>query len=116
MLRLIKNKNTMKTLLSIYFLMFIIYVNAQSEISQNTEMTASLFEDVQLFPNPTSEIIFIKNGDKIDTYSIFDIQGRLVQSGIKNAQIISLIDIPVGYYFVELKIGEVSKRIKIQKY
>ena len=52
----------------------------------------------------------------IDSYQIFDFQGRIVQTGISNAQIISLIDMPIGYYFIELKIGTETKRFKIQKY
>jgi hypothetical protein len=36
--------------------------------------------------------------------------------GVCNAQIISLVDVPSGYYFLELKIGEAVERFRIQKY
>lgn len=107
----------MRTLLIIVILL-ISYnqLYAQQESNSMTGNNVDLFEKVELFPNPTSEIIFIKNGEEIESYVIYDLHGSLVQSGVKNAQIISLIDLPVGYYLLEMKAGERVKRIKIQKY
>ncbi len=105
----------MKTLSLLPFLFFAFQLSAQETDPKKIEET-SVFEEIQLFPNPTSEIIFIKNGEMIDSYQIFDFQGRIVQTGINNAQIISLIDMPIGYYFIEMKIGSETKRVKIQKY
>ncbi len=105
----------MKTLSLLPFLFFAFQLTAQEIDPKKIEET-SVFEEIQLFPNPTSEIIFIKNGEMIDSYQIFDFQGRIVQAGISNAQVISLIDMPIGYYFIELKIGTATKRVKIQKY
>lgn len=90
--------------------------HAQSEVSTIQPQTHPVFESITLFPNPTSEIIFIRNGDLIEEYHIFNLQGQEVQRGVKNAQIISLIDLPIGTYFIELKIGDAVKRMKIQKY
>lgn len=105
----------MKTLALLPFLFFALQLCAQeTDPSKSEEISA--FEDIQLFPNPTSEIIFIKNGELINSYQILDLQGRTVQTGINNAQIISLIDMPIGYYFIEMKIGTETKRVKIQKY
>lgn len=106
----------MKKLLHLICIIASLQAYAQSEISTIKPEIAHVFESITLFPNPTSEIIFIRNGDLIDSYTIFNLQGQEVQHGIKNAQIISLIDLPIGYYFIELKIGETSKRMKIQKY
>ena len=97
------------------FLFFAFSLTAQETDPKTLEET-SAFEEIQLFPNPTSEIIFIKNGELIDSYHIIDLQGRTVQTGLNNAQIISLIDLPIGYYFIEMKIGLETKRVKIQKY
>ena len=74
------------------------------------------FQKIQLFPNPTSEIIFIRYGELIDSYRIFDLQGKTVQEGVKNAQVISLIDLPIGSYIFEMKIGNETERVRIQKY
>lgn len=89
---------------------------AQEAIPGTTAEAVSPFSEIRLFPNPTSEIIFIRNGDMIDSYQVIDMQGRVVQTGVKNAQVISLIDVPVGYYFIEMKIGETTDRVKVQKY
>lgn len=108
--------NRMKKLLLLFCMMLYMHASAQTETSSTLPEVSSPFESITLFPNPTSEIIFIRNGDLIDSYTIFNLQGQEVQRGVKNAQIISLIDLPIGYYFIELKIGETSKRMKIQKY
>lgn len=106
----------MKKLLLLFCTIGSLQAYAQTEISTSQTESIQVFESIALFPNPTSEIIFIRNGELIDSYTIFNLQGQEVQSGIKNAQIISLIDLPIGYYFIELKIGNTSKRMKIQKY
>lgn len=106
----------MKKLLFLICTIASLQARAQSEIPPVSPEIHTAFESITLFPNPTSEIIFIRNGELIDSYTIFNLQGQEVQSGIKNAQIISLIDLPIGYYFIELKIGNNSKRMKIQKY
>lgn len=98
----------MKVLVVLFFSFFIGNLFAQQSFQEAS--------NVELFPNPTSEVIFIKNGELIDSYTIYDLQGRAVQSGYKNAQVISLIDLPIGNYIFELKIGDSIKRIKIQKY
>ena len=107
----------MKTISIIpFFFAFSLCAQEETVPGGIAERVKSPFEEIQLFPNPTSEIIFIKNGELIDSYQVIDMQGRVVQSGIHNAQIISLIDVPIGYYFVEMKIGEERQRIKVQKY
>lgn len=106
----------MKKLLLLVCTIASLQAYAQSEISTVQPETQQTFESITLFPNPTSEIIFIRNGELIEEYRIFNLQGQEVQRGVKNAQIISLIDLPIGTYFIELKIGDAIKRMKIQKY
>ena len=101
----------MRTLLILFFV-----VGSFSTHAQNTENDSLAdFQKVQLFPNPTSEIIFIRHGELIDSYRIFDLQGRMVQEGNKNAQVVSLIDLPIGYYIFEMKMGNEMHRVRIQK-
>ncbi len=101
----------MRTLLFLFFV-----VGSFSAHAQATTASLEDFQKIQLFPNPTSEIIFIRHGELIDSYRIFDMQGRMVQEGIKNAQVISLIDLPVGHYIFEMKIGSEMERVRIQKH
>lgn len=101
----------MRTLLILFFVAGSFLSHAQTSSTERSED----FQKVELFPNPTSEIIFIRNGELIDSYRIFDLQGRMVQEGNKNAQVISLIDLPIGNYIFEMKIGNEMDRIRIQK-
>jgi hypothetical protein len=108
----------MKTHILLLMLLFGATARAQETGQQpeSTVSTVSPFDQIKLFPNPTSEIIFIRNGKSIDSYQVISMQGQSVMDGVCNAQIISLIDVPSGYYFLELKIGEAIERFRIQKY
>lgn len=75
-----------------------------------------LFESIKIFPNPTSEILFIRNGELIDSYTLYNLQGEIVQKGKNEAQIISLIDLPIGNYFLVLEIESVYKNFRVAKY
>ena len=75
----------MKTLALLPFLFIAFQISAQETDPKKIDET-SVFEAIQLFPNPTSEIIFIKNGGMIDSYQIFDFHGRIVQTGIRIQQ------------------------------
>ncbi|MBN9292552.1 MAG: T9SS type A sorting domain-containing protein [Flavobacteriia bacterium] len=72
-------------------------------------------EDVQVFPNPTTEIFFLKNGEIVDTYKIIDMNGKVVQQGYHNAQIITVLELESGFYLLELKAGDKTRSIRIQK-
>lgn len=102
----------MRALLFLFFVVGSFFAHGQTASTAST----TDFQKIQLFPNPTSEIIFIRHGELIDSYRIFDMQGRIVQEGIKNAQVISLIDLPVGHYIFEMKIGNEMDRVRIQKH
>lgn len=102
----------MRTLLFLFFVVGSFLSHAQTSSSESN----ADFQKIQLFPNPTSEIIFIRHGELIDSYRIIDLQGRMVQEGVKNAQVISLVDLPIGHYIFEMRIGNEIDRIRIQKH
>lgn len=102
----------MRTLLFLFFVVGSFSSHAQTSPSESN----ADFQKIQLFPNPTSEIIFIRHGELIDSYRIIDLQGRMVQEGVKNAQVISLVDLPIGHYIFEMRIGNEIDRIRIQKH
>lgn len=87
---------------------------AQQEASDS--ISKSLFSEIKIFPNPTSEILFIKNGDRIDAYTLVNMSGQTVQKGSHKTQIISLIDHPIGYYFLFIEIDGYIQRYRVQKY
>lgn len=74
------------------------------------------FEQIKIIPNSTSEILFIRNGDFIDSYHLANFQGAIVQKGQGHTQIISLIDLPEGDYFLFIEIQGFYKRFRVKKY
>lgn len=105
----------MKALLLSAFIGLTVCTHAQ-ETNESIENTSANFDEIVFFPNPTSELIYIRRGEKIDSYRILNMQGQEVQTGISNAQIISLVDLPIGFYFIELRIGEEKTTRKVEKY
>ena len=70
--------------------------------------------EIRIFPNPTSEIINIENGQNGDMVQIFSTNGQLIkefeyQSPVNNH---SITNLPKGTYFI--KIGKTVKHILIQ--
>lgn len=97
---------------TIFFSIICLSCFIQAKAQETNEVD---FSNIVIFPNPTSEILFLRNGDRIESYRIHNLQGILVQEGIQNAQIISLIDLPIGVYFLEMKIGEAFEIRRIEK-
>lgn len=90
------------------------FIHAQQDF--NDTIATRIFEPIKVFPNPTSEILFIRNGEQIDSYQLINMQGEVVQSGKNEAQIISLIEHPIGHYFLLIEIDGYHKRFRVQKY
>lgn len=101
----------MKTLIKIFFISL-----SFSAFTQEIEKDTMLFERIAVLPNPTSEILFIKNGDAITSYKLIDSQGKVVQESKNNPQIISLIDEQIGTYFLILEIQGNFKSYRVAKY
>ena len=60
---------------------------------------------VKVFPNPATDKIYIDNVDDFSEYSILNVQGMTVKSGILNyySNSISIVELSSGMYFVHLK-------------
>jgi subtilisin family serine protease len=82
-----------------------------------TEMTTSVDDaaleelEVQLFPNPTDDALQVVLPQTVTeevNYRIFDPTGRIVSTGFfagSNGEI-STVDLPAGFYFLELRTGD----------
>jgi hypothetical protein len=103
-------------------LIFILLINtfvskAQFEQVIDTNFQViNRFEQIKIIPNSTSEILFIRNGDVVDSYHLLNLQGAIVQKGMGHTQIISLINLPEGDYFLFIEIQGFYKRFRIKKY
>jgi len=75
-----------------------------------------LFEKIEVYPNPTSDVIQISSFDRYD-WKLADNNGRLVKRGsslTENSRI-DLTDLPTGIYFLQLKMGNRILTKKIVK-
>lgn len=75
------------------------------------------FYNIDIYPNPTSNVINVRSEFTIDNLSIFDLMGRTVKQQISNNKEFSLdvSDLSKGIYLVKLSSGEkeaVTKFIK----
>jgi hypothetical protein len=73
------------------------------------------FKSIQIFPNPTSEIITIASNQVFETINVFDISGKMVYSQTNNTKQnnleLDLSSLNNGIYFIHTQNanGEVSK-------
>lgn len=86
------------------------------EINDSLKVNGDLFKDIKVIPNPTSEILFIRNGEEIDSYQLFNLSGQKVQESKNNPQVISLLNEEVGFYFLIFEIDGVFKTYRVEKY
>jgi hypothetical protein len=66
--------------------------------------------DFSMYPNPSSDIVFFRNLNRIATVKIYDINMRLVKSESIDSNQILVEDLNTGVYFVEVE-GHVEKLI-----
>lgn len=111
-------RKTMKKIVTTVALLFISCTVFSQEIKDSTNLITNekLFEFIKVIPNPTSEILFVRNGDEVTSYQLFNMDGEKVQESKNNIQIISLIDEKVGNYFLILEIKGNYKTYRVQKY
>lgn len=69
--------------------------------------TKDLITDVKLYPNPVKDILYISN-TKAEDYKIFDMGGKLINSGKLERGSVNVSSLIKGAYMIQ--IGETSKR------
>ncbi len=102
----------MKT--SVIFIIFV-FVTVSAFGQQVTEDKKQNLNDVQVLTNATTEILFLKNSEAIDSYRIIDMNGHVVQTGFGNTQIITILDLESGFYLLELKNEDEIRNITVRK-
>lgn len=63
--------------------------------------------ELKIYPNPVKDKLYIQNSPSKE-YKIFDVAGRLIDSGILDKNYINLNQLPEGNYII--KTGEISKK------
>lgn len=72
--------------------------------------------DFRIYPNPASNIVNVVSDDKISSYSITDITGRIItnqKNVLKNSVIISVDQLNGGAYF--LQVQTINGKVKTEK-
>ncbi len=59
-------------------------------------------EEIQVYPNPASEFVFIESKSEIEQLIMFDLQGRVVKNKFKDNRI-EVSDLISGIYFIQIK-------------
>lgn len=79
-----------------------------------TTVQENTFEELKVYPNPSSENIIIQSNNQYTTYKIFSLQGKLIANGNLINNQISLTQISNGIYFLKLVSNGNSIILKIQ--
>lgn len=77
-------------------------------------VTENTFE-VQLYPNPTTQTIFLKNLTSATQYSIYSIDGKVVASGKVTGNSINVESLLSGYYHLSLNTNGQQSITRFQK-
>ena len=84
--------------------------NIRIDINDPTNILSAKFNALSVFPNPCKNMININGLKKIENYQLFNLQGKLVQQGFCENQILTSLD--KGVYI--LKIKETSLKVIIE--
>ena len=70
-----------------------------------SKVSEPVFGNTKVFPNPVNDLLHISNMDDFREYSILNMQGMTVKSGILNdfSNTISIVEFTPGMYLVHLK-------------
>jgi uncharacterized delta-60 repeat protein len=68
-----------------------------------------------IYPSPATELLYITNEEKIDRYTITDINGRLVADDIMDGNLINIKSLHRGVYFLTLTEGNLKVTRKFIK-
>ncbi|MFN3529045.1 MAG: M1 family aminopeptidase [Bacteroidia bacterium] len=88
----------------------ILIKGTSSSIRRESSLGASVSEDVfagfKLYPNPTSDLLYLKASSPGMAYRLSDMQGRLLQQGRSADEQFGLFlgDVPAGIYLLQLEL------------
>lgn len=93
-----------------------VFLNPSIGISNNvSNLTSEKFnpELVSIYPNPSEEIINLITSEKINSYKIFDLQGKLIEENTVQNNQLNIKKLENGIYLLQLYLDKniVSKKI-----
>ena len=92
-------------------------INQTGSITENVNLVGideKKTDEIVVFPNPVTDVLYVANTSNAKQVSIFDLNGRLVlnQSLVDGQNEIMVKDLPKGTYIVQF--GKVRKEIVVR--
>tara|TARA_B110000211_G_C14086121_1_gene556779 strand:- start:312 stop:1319 length:1008 start_codon:yes stop_codon:yes gene_type:complete len=84
------------------------------QLGNPTGISENKITDVQIFPNPATNTISIRNGN-FDKIELLDITGHKVETILGNSKTINISNVPAGVYFIQLYSGNKKTTKKFVK-
>ncbi|MGB6084457.1 T9SS type A sorting domain-containing protein [Moheibacter sp.] len=89
-----------------------------SDASEEGELSSSevnFAEEVQIYPNPAKDFVYIKTSKKIDSVEIYNVNGQRLNLELNHDQI-NVKQLPSGVYVLKIQIGNswVSKKLMVR--
>ncbi len=108
--------DSLKNLADIYFdYNFPIRTNEAQTTVALPSFTQEWVSDVNIYPNPVSDILFLQTEETWTKAEIFDVAGRIMRAASLSSQTIDVSTLEVGTYFVRLRNGDRVGRVKFVK-
>ena len=108
--------DSLKNLADIYFdYNFPIRTNEAQTTVALPSFTQDWVSDVNVYPNPVSDIIHLQTEETWTKAEIFDVSGRIMRAESLSSQSIDVSTLESGTYFVRLRNGDRVGRVKFVK-
>ncbi len=108
--------DSLKNLADIYFdYNFPIRTNEAQTTVAFPVFTKDITSEVNIYPNPVSEILYLDTVENWTKAEIFDITGRIMRSASLNGQSMDVSELESGTYFIRLKDGAKVGLVKFVK-
>lgn len=89
-----------------------------NRINTCATLTSSINESEKIqfsaFPNPTSDMLFLSNAEKVMEYTLMDSQGKIVLSDVYDNGI-NVSGLPAGVYVIAIKTADGTEHLKFLK-
>ena len=108
--------DSLKNLADIYFdYNFPIRTNEAKTAIALPVNTEDAVIDVDIYPNPVKDILYVRTGESWTKAEIYDLSGRIVRSVTFDGMSLDVGDLVAGSYFLRLKNKDRTGRIKFVK-
>lgn len=85
-------------------------------IPQSMGVTDNEKQEIVLYPNPTSDKIYITSQTLWKNFTIYDMQGKKVKSGLISNNSINMVELTLGMYYIEMESKDgIKQQVRVIK-